>query len=64
MPNEGFYCTYLSVILIEYVFGIGKNYYTLVFLEECKYVAKETELTRYIAKDLEFSDKSDQSKYI
>ena len=31
----------LSVILIDSVFRTGKNYYPQVFLEECKYVAKE-----------------------
>ena len=33
-----------SVILIDSVFRTGKNYYTQVFLEECKYVVKEKRL--------------------
>ena len=31
----------LSVILIDSVFKTGKNYYSQVFLEECKYVNEE-----------------------
>ena len=37
MPKEGSYCICLSVILIDSGFGMGKNYYSLVFLKECKY---------------------------
>ena len=40
IPKEGPHCKYLSVILIDSVFKIGKNYYLQVFLEECKYIAK------------------------
>ena len=35
----------LSVILISSVFRTGKNYYSKVFLEECKYVFKEKDET-------------------
>ena len=31
----------LSVILIDPIYKKDKNYYPQVFLEECKYVAKE-----------------------
>ena len=31
----------MSVTLIDPVFRTGKNYYSQVFLEECKYVVKE-----------------------
>ena len=30
----------LSIILLDSVFRTGKNYYSQVFLEECKHVAK------------------------
>ena len=36
--REGSEFICLSVILIDSVFGTGKNYYPQVFLEECKYV--------------------------
>ena len=47
IPKESFYCICLSVILINFVFKIGKNYYLLVFLQECKYIVKEKKITRY-----------------
>ena len=45
----------LSVILIDYVFRIGKNYYPQVFLNECKFVAKEKKLPKYVTDDAETS---------
>ena len=47
IPKKSFYWICLSVILINFVFKIGKNYYLLVFLEECKYIVKEKKITRY-----------------
>ena len=41
MPKEGSHCICLSVILIDSVFEMGKNYYPQVLLEECKYIVKE-----------------------
>ena len=40
MPKEGSQCIYLSVVLIDFGFRKGKNYYSQVFLDECKYIAK------------------------
>ena len=42
-----------QVGLIDSVFKMGKNYYTQVLLEECKYIIKERAVTRHITKDLE-----------
>ena len=51
---------YLSTVtLIHSVFKVGKNSYTLVILEECKYIVKEKEVSRYIAEDLQISSNSD-----
>ena len=55
MPKKGSNCIYLSLVLIDSIFKMGKNYYTQVFLEECKYTVKEKEVTRYIAEDTEIS---------
>ena len=41
IPKEGSQFNCLSVILIDFVFGTGKNYYSQVFLEEYKHVSKE-----------------------
>ena len=61
MPKEGSHCIFLSVVLIDSVFKMGKNYYPRVFLEECKYIVKEKKLTRNITGDLEISSDSDES---
>ena len=51
---------YLSTVtLIHSVFKVSKNSYTLVILEECKYIVKEKEVSRYIAEDLQISSNSD-----
>ena len=54
MPNKDSYCICLSLILIESVFKMRKTCYPQVFLEECKYIVKELEVTRHITEDLEF----------
>ena len=41
MPEEGSHCICLSMILIDYVFRSGKNYFSQVLLEEYKYIVKE-----------------------
>ena len=54
MPKEGSQCMYLSVILIDSVFRTGKNYYSQVALEECKYNEKRQygcKRYKYLSKD-------------
>ena len=41
IPKEDSQYICWSVILINSVFRMGKNYYPEVFLQECKYVIKE-----------------------
>ena len=41
VPEEGSHCVCLSVILINSVLKVSKNYYSQEFLEECKYVVKK-----------------------
>ena len=48
IPKEGSHCICLSVVLIDYVFKMGKSYYTNESLEECKYVVKKEEVTRNV----------------
>ena len=40
---KGSYYISLSVIFIDFVLKNYKNYYLLVFLEECKYIVKDKE---------------------
>ena len=53
MPNEDFHHNFLSVILIDFIFNIGKHYYPQVFLEEYKYTDQEKKVTGHITKDLD-----------
>ena len=41
IPKKGSCCISLSIVLIDSLFKIGKNYYPQVSLEECKYIVKE-----------------------
>ena len=41
VPKEGSQCICVSVILIDYVFRIGKTYYPDVLLEKFKYIVKQ-----------------------
>ena len=42
IPKENFNCIFLSLILIDFVFKIGKIYDPQVLLEEYKKIVKET----------------------
>ena len=55
IPKEGSQCIWLSVNLIDSVFSTGNNYYPQVFLEECEYVVKEKNMSKYIVDDMEIS---------
>ena len=66
MRKEDSHCIYLSVILIDSVFKMGKNYYPQVFLEEGKYIVKERKVQKFIYNDLVISpekfDEKDSDK--
>ena len=48
--------------MIDSVLKKNENYYSQVFLKECKYTETEKLVTRYITNDLKFSsDGSDKS---
>ena len=44
IPKEGYQYIRLLVILINFVFRTGKNCYSQVFLEECKYNVTEKKM--------------------
>ena len=52
MPKEGSNCICISLVLIDSVFKIGRNYSPQKFLGECKYIVKEKGRTRHITEDL------------
>ena len=56
------HCIWLSSILIESVFKMGKNYYPQMLLEKCSYITKEKKMPKYITDNVETSsDDSDES---
>ena len=62
--KEGSQCIFLSVLLVESVYKEDKNYYPQVFLEECKYVAKEEKMYKLITDNIEIpSDDFDEEKF-
>ena len=65
VSKEDSLCICQSVIVIDYVYKMNKNYYPQVFLEECKCKLKEKQITRYITEDIGIfssSDDDDDSK--
>ena len=43
-----------ALILIDSVAKLCKNYYLQIFLEDCKYLLKENEMTKFIYQKLEW----------
>ena len=60
MPNESLECVCLSVILLDSVYKKDNRYYPQVFLEKCKYAAKEKRIHNYIIDDGKISFDSDE----
>ena len=60
IPKGDSQCICLSVILINYIFRAGNNYYLRVFLEECKYVVKGKRMLKHIIDEIESSCDSDR----
>ena len=54
----------MSVILLDSIFRIGKNYYPQVLLEEYKCVIKEKNIHSYIIDDVEISSDSDEESLL
>ena len=46
IPKEGSECIYLSVVLIDSAFRVGKDYYPQVFLEVCKCLVKQKRIPK------------------
>ena len=59
IPKEDSHCICLSVILIDSIFRTV-NFYSQLFLEECKFVVKEKTISKYIIDDIEISSDSDR----
>ena len=54
--NKGSHCICLTIMSINSVFRLGKNYYPQVFLEESKCIVKEKKkMGKYITDTIEIS---------
>ena len=49
-------CKWLSIIMIDSVIKVNKNYYPQTPLEEYKYIQEKTKIENYINEDLENSE--------
>ena len=65
MPKEYSQFICLSVILIDSVFKISKNYYLQAFIEESKYLLKKNKIPKYIIDEISSnSDREDSDEEI
>ena len=46
--------------MIDFAFRTGKNYYSQVFVEECKHIVKEKKISKNIIDNIEMSFDSDR----
>ena len=56
MSKEKAPCKWLSIIMIDSVIKVNKNYYPQTPLEEYKYIQEKTKIENYINEDLENSE--------
>ena len=61
MSKEKAPCKWLSIIMIDSVIKVNKNYYPQTPLEEYKYIQEKTKIENYINEDLENSDSDSDS---
>ena len=58
-PKENMYYTCIACITIDSVMKMNKKNYPQVYLEECKYKIKKTQMPRFINVGLELESDSD-----
>ena len=59
MPKENMHYTCIACITIDSVMRMDKKNYLQVYLEECKYKIKKTQIPRFINTELDSDSKSD-----
>ena len=59
MPKENMHYTCIACITIDSVLGIDKKTPSQVYLEECKYRAKEIQMSRFINTEVKSDSDSD-----
>ena len=59
IPKENMHYTCIACITIDSVMKIDKKYFPQVYLEECKYKIKKTQISRFISAELNLDSESD-----
>ena len=59
MPKENMYYTCIACITIDSVLRINKKNHPQVYLEECKYKIKKTQMPKFIKIELKSDSESD-----
>ena len=59
MPEENMQYTCIACITIDSVLRINKKYHPQIYLEECKYKIKKTQMPKFIKADLKSDSDSD-----
>ena len=58
MPKENMYYTCIACITIDSVMNIDKKNHPQVYLEECKYRIKKTQMSKFINTELKSDSES------
>ena len=61
MPKENMYYTCIACITIDSVMNINKKNHPQVYLEECKYRIKKTQMSKFINTELKSDSESSDS---
>ena len=59
MPKENMYYTCIACVTIDSVININKKNHPQVYLEECKYRIKKTQIPKFIKTELKLDSDSD-----
>ena len=62
MPKENMHYTCIACITIDSVLRINKKNHPQVYLEECKYKKKKTQMPKFIKTELKSDSDSDLEK--
>ena len=61
VPKEDASYKCLSLIVLDFVIRVSKNYYPQTLLEECKYVIKKNKMEKLINDDLDLNSSDNET---
>ena len=61
VPKEDASYKCLSLIVLDFVIRVSKNYYPQTLLEECKYVIRKSKMENLINDDLDLSSSDNET---